>query len=211
MYCTHLEASSQFFASIPQFEPNHNEDVPILRFDPEESILLVVDVQPSFMGGIFEADRVLKRASFLSQVAQILGVPVFATEQNVARMGSTDPLLKSSVGTTYPKMAFSCFWCTELMDQLASLDRRQVILVGIETHICVAQTALDLMVAGLDVGVCPDAVSSRTPERHKLGMERIRDAGATPIHSEAVAYEWMKTAEHPNFRDVLGLVKEFSW
>ncbi|HTQ12040.1 MAG TPA: isochorismatase family protein, partial [Fimbriimonadaceae bacterium] len=81
---------------------------------------------------------------------------------------------------------------------------------GVETHICVGQTAVDLLGSGMEVIVCPDAVSSRSVERHKLGMERLRDSGALPLHSESVVYEWLETAENPAFRDVLRLVKELS-
>jgi len=79
--------------------------------------------------------------------------------------------------------------------------------VGIETHICVTLTALDLLKNGYGVFVCPDAVSSRTIEQHKLGMERMRDSGAIASHTETLAYEWMGTAESPVFREVLRLVK----
>lgn len=83
-------------------------------------------------------------------------------------------------------------------------------LIGAETHICVAATALDLIDAGYLVTVCPDAVTARTEERHKLGMERLRDHGAKPAHTESVVYEWTKDASNPAFRTVLSLVKQFA-
>jgi nicotinamidase-related amidase len=95
----------------------------------------------------------------------------------------------------------------EFSSQLRASGRKTVIVVGIETHICVSQTCLDLLDAGYAVAVCPDAASARTQDRHKLGMERLRDAGVVPIHTEALVYEWMVSANHPQFRDILQVVK----
>lgn len=160
------------------------------------------------MGGIWEAERVLARSSFLLQAANLLEVPVLATEQNPGRMGGTDPRVLSHLkSTALPKMSFSCCGSGDFMAQLSALGRRQAILVGIETHICVSQTAVDLLNGGFEVMVCPDAVSARTVEMHKLGMERMRDSGTLPIHTEAVAYEWMGSSEDARFRDMLALVK----
>jgi nicotinamidase-related amidase len=141
----------------------------------------------------------------------LMEVPVVATEQYRERMGGTHESLMPHLASedVIGKMSFSCCGCGEFMDRLRATGRTRAILVGIETHICVSGTALDLLEAGLEVAVCPDAVSARSLERHKLGMERIRDAGAAPIHTEAVLYEWMRTAEHERFRDALKLVKEF--
>jgi nicotinamidase-related amidase len=173
------------------------------------SVLVVVDLQPSFLSGIFEAERVLDRTEFLLKVARLLEVRVLVTEQYPSRMGSTHERLAPLVGAApMGKMAFSCLGCAEFVDALEKLGRPQIVVVGIETHICVSQTAHDLLGRGHEVVVCPDAVSARTVDRHKLGMERIRDAGAIPAHTEAVAYEWMKSAENGKFREMLGLVKE---
>lgn len=180
-----------------------------IKLDPTRGVLLVVDVQPNFLKGIFEAERVLARTTFLARAAETLGVPVLATEQNPDRMGGTHPDLAPHVGAPFSKMAFSCVGCEDLASALEFTGRRQAILVGIETHICVGQTAQDLLALGYEVAVCPDAVSSGSLEAHKLGMERMRDAGVVPVHTEAVAYEWMGTADHFGFRQVLELVKTY--
>lgn len=162
------------------------------------------------MQGIWEAERVVRRTEFLLRSASILGVPSFATEQNAERMGGLNPRLVPLLGVKpFAKMTFSCLGSPECVTELEKTKRRQAILVGVETHICVSQTAVDLLSQGFEVVVCPDAVSARTIEMHKLGMERLRDCGALPMHSEAVVYEWMQTADHPSFREVLKLVKEF--
>ena len=104
-------------------------------------------------------------------------------------------------------MAFSALGCPEFVAALRLTGKTKVILVGFETHICISQTAHDLLSAGFEVVVCPDAVSSRSQEQHKLGMERLRDAGVVPAHTESVAYEWIGTAEHPKFKSFLQIVK----
>lgn len=184
--------------------------MPSQRFPVEDTALLVIDIQPSFMAAIHEAERVERRSEFIIRLARLLDVPVLASEQNVARMGGTMDPLAAHLPDRFDKMAFSCAGCEALMERLFALGRRCIALVGIETHICVTQTALDLMERGFTVAACPDAVSARTLERHKLGMERIRDAGAAPVHTEALAYEWLISAEHPRFREALALVKEFA-
>lgn len=180
-----------------------------IKLDPTRGVLLVVDVQPGFLKGIFEAERVVMRSAFLTRVAEIMGVPVLATEQNPDRMGGTHPELLPHVGQPFPKMTFSSLMCEDLASALEFTGRRQAIVVGIETHICVGQTAQDLLALGYEVAVCPDAVSAGSLEAHKLGMERMRDAGVVPVHTEAIAYEWMGSAEHYAFRQVLDLVKHY--
>jgi nicotinamidase-related amidase len=179
-------------------------------FDPQRCLVLVVDVQEALLSSIFEIDRVVARASFLIQIANLLEVPVLATEQNPSKMGGTEPSLAALLPQPFPKMAFSACGSPEAMTALEATGRRQIIVVGIETHICVSQTAHDLLDRGYEVAVCPDAVSARSIERHKLGMERIRDAGAVPAHTEAVAYEWLRSADHPKFRDALKIVKSLA-
>lgn len=173
-------------------------------------MVLVIDLQPNFLEGIWEADRVLQRSAFLIKVANVLGVPVLASEQYATRMGGTSATISEHLQVRpFDKMTFSCAGCSDWSEALSLLQRDQVVLVGIETHICVTLSALDLL-ASHQVAVCPDAVSARTADRHKLGMERMRDCGVMPVHTEALAYDWMQTAEHERFREVLSLVKEHS-
>lgn len=181
-----------------------------LKARRDDSVLIVIDEQPSFMQTVWEQERVLRRSEFLICVASVLGVPALATEQYPSRMGPTNEALAPYLERPEAKMTFSCCGSAPFMDRLRATARKQMILVGVETHICVSQTAVDLLNEGFHVMVCPDAVSARTIEMHKLGMERMRDSGVLPIHTESVAYEWMGTAEHPNFRDALKIVKEFA-
>lgn len=180
-----------------------------LHCSVDDAILAVVDIQPSFMQGIHEIDRVVRRAGFLIDCAQLLEVPVVSTEQYPSRMGGMDPLIGERLRERpFSKMAFSCCGSLDFKNAIAATGRRTVVLVGIETHICVTLTALDLLTSGYRVFVCPEAVSARSVEMHKLGMERMRDSGAIASHTETLVYEWMATAENPKFRDVLALVKK---
>ena len=174
---------------------------------PEKSLLLLIDVQTRFLAPIFEADRVESRCKFLCEIATLFGVPILATEQYPERMGGTIDSLLPFVGSPHRKMDFSAFRDETLVELVNSSGRDQVIVLGIETHICVSQTCHDLLKNGFQVVVCPDAVSARTQDRHKLGMERLRDANVIPAHTEGIAYEWCQSAENPMFRDMLNIVK----
>lgn len=177
----------------------------------EDSLLLIVDIQPSFMSGIFESERVLARAEFLARTAHEMHIPILATEQYPERMGGTENRFITLLSEPpYAKMAFSCLGCESVLEYVREHEKEQIVLVGIETHICVTQTALPLLEHGFEVYVCADAVSARTEDRHRIGLDRMRDAGAQIAHTESIAYEWMGTAEHPKFREVLKLVKESS-
>jgi len=210
----------------------------LLRID--DAVIVAIDLQPTFLRVIHDADRVVSNASLLIQSASILGVPVIATTQNTARLGGLeDGIAALLVGApVIDKMAFSAARSTEFVSQLLGfrdggkepsgrgdlpsklmgsllglapekgvVGRKQIVLCGVETHICVTQTALDLIDAGYQVHIAVDAVSSRTMEKHKLGMERLRDNGALPIATEAAVYELLGQAGTPAFKAILPLVK----
>ncbi len=174
----------------------------------DDSVLLVVDLQPKFLSPIFESERVIKRAEFLLKVAQMVGVPVFASEQNPERMGTTDEALVPYLEQTQEKMRFSCFGCEGLEMWLVNQRRRQIVLLGVETHICVNQTAHNLVDLGYTPILAEDAISARTQVMHRNGIERMRAYGATIAHTESIAYEWLEGADHPKFREMLAIVKQ---
>lgn len=175
------------------------------------SVLVVIDVQPAFLAPFSDADEIVKRTEFLIRQATLLGVPIVATEQYPSRMGGTherlQPWLRDANAPIMPKMIFSAH---EGVDALDTGERDQFVLCGIETHICVNQTAHRLLERGHTVILAGDAVSSRQPLLHSLGMERLRHAGVAIAPSEAIVYEWMESAEHPQFREALKLVKEYA-
>ena len=178
----------------------------------EVSVVIVVDMQPTFLEGCWRSGEVLGRVKFLVEAANLLGVPVLATEQYSERMGGTDSSLAELIGgKALDKMSFSCWGVESFNTAFTSLGRKQPILVGIETHICINQTAHQL-VSQVQNGVlvCVDAVTARSEDRHRIGMERIRALGVTPAHTESLVYEWMRSASHPQFKDALKLVKKYA-
>jgi nicotinamidase-related amidase len=186
-----------------------NEDSPepnSMIANSDDSVLVVVDMQPTFLAAIDRAAEVVRRCRFLLEVAQMFDVPILMTEQYPERMGGTERSL-APFAPAISKMRFSCWGVPEFDEALERTGRRQVLVAGIETHICIGQTALDLIDGEFNTFVVSDATSARSREMHEVGLTRLRDIGATVLHSESVVYEWMRSADHPRFRDVLQLVK----
>ncbi len=174
-----------------------------------ESLLLIIDMQPKFSRVCLGIEAVEKRTHFVAKVAKALGVPIFATEQVPDKMGGTNPeLAELLTEPAFPKTAFSAFGSDELAAKLLESDLPQIVLVGVESHICVTQTALDLLAADFEVFVVRDAITSRTQEANDITWQRLSDAGAWIVHSESVVYEWLQDADDPQFRDILQIVKE---
>jgi nicotinamidase-related amidase len=178
--------------------------------DRLRSALVVIDVQGSLLAAIPDSASLLSRIALLIQAANTLDVPVLTTTQNAARLGGIVPQiheLLSGDSSPIDKLSFSAVRAEDFTNALQETGRSQVVVCGVETHICVAQTAIDLKLAGYAVTVVPDACGARSVERHKLGMERIRDLGVLPAAAESVVYEWLEEAGTPEFRTILSLVK----
>ena len=178
---------------------------------PETALLVVVDMQEPFLRAMHGREALTANVRLLVQSAGILGVPVLTTTQYAARMGTVVPdvmdILPDGTPAPMDKMTFSCAGNSAFRDAVQSAGRSQILLCGVETHICVSQTALDLVSMGCQVHVAADAVSSRTLEKHKLGMERVRDSGVLPCAAEAAVYELLTEAGSPAFKQILALVK----
>jgi len=176
-----------------------------------DTLLVVVDMQEPFLRVMHERERLTDNVRLLVQTAAVLGVPVLATLQYAERMGGLVPevaaLMPESPPDPLDKLCFSCAGSPEFMAALAEAGRRQIVLCGVETHICVSQTALDLVSQGYQVHVAADAVSARSLEKHKLGMERMRDSAVLPCAAEAAVYELLAVAGTPEFKAILPLVK----
>ena len=178
----------------------------------EDTLLVVVDMQEPFLRGIHDRERLLGNVRLLIQAASILEVPVVATVQYAERMGGVVPEIAQAFpdfASCVPldKTCFSCAGAEGFLEGIALLGRRQILLCGVETHICVSQTALDLVSYGYQVHAAADAVSARSLEKHKLGMERMRDSAVLPCGAEAAVYELLGEAGTPEFKAVLALVK----
>lgn len=158
-----------------------------------DSVLIVIDVQPGFGA----AGPVAARIAWLTGVASALGVPVVITEEDPARNGHTAPeiLARAPDGTVaFVKPVFGLAAVPAILGGVENLGRRTAVLVGFETDVCVAHSALGLLDRGFRVAVVTDATGS-PGEMHELGLRRVRDAGVVLVHAKGVYYEWVRTLE----------------
>jgi len=199
-----------------------------MLMDLEESQLLLVDYQARLMPAIHEAEPVLRNALRLARMAQALDVPVWGTEQNPDRLGENPAELRELCRQTLSKMHFS--GCPDGLTGLLrpaarpqqggnarslpkhlqkppAPERNSIVVAGCEAHVCLLQTALDLLDEEFDVWVVTDACGSRTERNRDAAFDRLASAGAELVTTEMVAFEWLRTAEHPMFKEVQALIK----
>ena len=183
--------------------------VPPRRIVRSKAGLLVVDVQERLLPAMFEKERVLQNVLRLVQGAAALRVPTLVTEQYRKGLGPTVPELSASLaGTpTVEKLTFSAWGTADLPEALRGRAVSDVVLCGLEAHVCVAQTCLDLLDAGLRLFVVADAASSRTAENWRTGVERMRDAGAVIVSTEMILFELLERAGTEEFKQVQRLIK----
>jgi nicotinamidase-related amidase len=180
-----------------------------LRLTRAKAGLVVVDVQERLLPPIFEQQRVVQNTVRLIQGATVLRVPIFATEQYRKGLGATVPEVAGAIPGFAPmeKLAFSACGATGFIPALKRKKVSEAILCGIEAHVCVSQTCLDLLDEGFRVFVVADAVSSRTPENCRFGLDRMRAAGAVIVSTEMVLFELLEQAGTAEFKQILNLVK----
>jgi nicotinamidase-related amidase len=179
------------------------------RIERARAGLLVMDIQERLLSAIFENKRVEENSLRLIQAAVILNRPILATEQYRKGLGPTSQALANAIPNFKPleKVAFSACGAEGCLGQLKAAGISDVILCGIETHVCICQTCLDLLDKGFGVFVAADAVSSRTQENHCLGLERMRDAGASIGSTEMFIFELLGRAGTDEFKRILPIVK----
>lgn len=177
----------------------------------EESLLVVIDVQERLCKAMDEQvlGQLTANTAILLEAAHELQVPVAITEQYVKGLGTTVDALAEKAGTAprYEKMAFSCCGCSEFVEQLRNSGRRQIVITGMETHVCVLQTVLELLDAGYQVQVVRDAVMSRSKRNWNTALEEMRQAGAVITCTEAVLFKWLRVAGTEPFKKLSKLVK----
>jgi len=156
-----------------------------------------------------DAERLVQNVICLLKGAQVLALPVFATEHYRKGLGSMIPEVAQVIPgcAQFQKLTFSACGTEGFLDALRQKNLLQLILCGIEAHVCVTQTCLDLLAEGMNVFVVADAVASRTPENQRAGLERMRDAGAVIVSTEMVLFELLEKAGTEEFKQVLALVK----
>ncbi len=178
----------------------------LLRRD--DTLLMVVDVQEPLMRVIWDRDRVVTNTVILLQAAAALGLPIVATVQNRDRLGDLIPEVRPLVdGTVYNKMTFSCMRDDAIAAAVEATGRRQVLLCGVETHVCVHQTAHDLLAMRYEPHVAADAVSSRKQSNWVVALSRMEKAGVVVTSTEMALYEVLERAGTDEFRRVLPLVR----
>jgi len=174
----------------------------------DEAALLVVDMQARLVPAVLDGEAILQRASILLAAAARLAVPVAVSEQYPQGLGATDGRLRLPAdAVVLPKTAFSCLREPAIANHLERLARRQIVVCGMETHVCVLQTALDLRRNGYEAFVAADAVGSRAAQRRQLGLDRMRAAGVAIVDSEMVVFEWLERAATDAFRELVRLLK----
>jgi nicotinamidase-related amidase len=178
----------------------------------DRTILLVVDVQERLGAAMDPAkfERMVRNTRALVESAKVLGIPVFATEQYPKGLGPTVASLREVLppdAAPIDKLAFSCGAVKEVARRLFQSGRRQVVIAGMETHICVFQTVRDLSAGGYQPFVARDAVLSRTPENHETGLQLMREAGATISSTETIVYDLLGAAGTPEFKQIAPMMK----
>ena len=201
-----------------------------MLLDASQSQLVLVDYQARLMPAIFDADAAAANAVRLGKIAHLLEVPVFGTEQNPSKLGENLPDIRALCQRTLAKMHFSGVeeglgeWLRppakaapqgnarslpkHLQKPAAGAEERNtVVIAGCEAHVCLLQTALDLLEDEFEVWVVTDACSSRTERNRDAAFDRLAGAGAELVTTEMVAFEWLRTAEHDGFRDIQALIR----
>jgi isochorismate hydrolase len=181
--------------------------MPSTRFHSAQSIVIVIDIQEKLLTAIPTAASLVKNAAFLIDAAKLCDVPILATEQYPKGLGPTTPEIAARL--PYPplaKTAFSSCGAAGFLADLRALSRSQIVLTGMEAHVCIMQTGLDLLDAGYEVALPVDALASRSELDHRVGLERLAHAGAVLTTVEAIGFEWIADAQHPRFKDYSRLV-----
>jgi nicotinamidase-related amidase len=176
---------------------------------PETAILVMIDIQEKLTRAMLDKEALVENAVKMVSGAKILGVPIIRTEQNPNGLGRTVPKLEELLGDIEPitKLSFSCCGEPHFMEILQKSARKQILIGGIESHVCVYQTVLDLAALGYEVQVLADVVSSRTAENRNIGLERCREAGAWTTSVEMALFEMLRAAEGDKFKQMLKVVK----
>jgi nicotinamidase-related amidase len=178
----------------------------MLTIDRERSALLIIDFQQRLMPAIEDGAVAVANARRLLQAAEMLRVPILFTEHNAGGLGPTvAELADFAAGRLAHKITFDACRMADFLDRLG--DRRDIIVAGCEAHVCVMQTALGLLDAGRRVYLVRDAVGSRRSESKETAVSRLARHGAEIVTTEMVVFEWLGSAEHPRFRDVIALIK----
>jgi len=174
----------------------------------DDTTLLVVDVQEKLIRLIPGWRRIVWNLGRLIEAARILELPVLASEQYPQGLGPTVAELAEHLDSRISKISFSCVACDDVRSELERIDRPKVLVAGIEAHVCVQQTVLDLMSSGVQAYVAVDAVGARYDIDYQVALRRMESSGATLTTTEAAMFEWCQAAGSPQFKELSALVKQ---
>ena len=181
----------------------------------EDSCLLIIDFQTrltaAMPGKVLE--RLKRNSTMLLNTANHLLIPVFATEQYPEGLGPMDAGIQNLLPEKYHhynKTCFSCAHVDNFMQDIEATNRQQIIIMGVEAHICVLQTAIDLRIAGYHVFVVSDAVCSRQRENYENAIQRLQSSGVITCNTESVLFEWLRDAKHQHFRELSAMIRQSS-
>ena len=177
----------------------------------DNSLLLVIDIQSKLVAAMPEndADQMLDNSGHLIEAAKTLDIPVLLTEQYPKGLGPTDNQLTEKLAqdtAIFEKTGFCCLAADGFTEALEQSERKQIIIIGQETHVCIIQTALELLNNGYQVHVVEDAVCSRKTEHKLFALQRMQQQGATITCHESVLFEWLKNSNHPAFKSISRLL-----
>ncbi len=178
-----------------------------LLMNADDTAVIIVDMQEKLLPVIAESVTLIGSVKRLIEGASILSVPVFYTEQYPKGLGATCDSLTRTADNTFEKTMFSLRQCNALLKRLKDAQVRNLVVAGIESHVCVLQSAFDSIALGFNVAVCVDAVGSRTPQDKTVALRRLDSNGVTLTTVESAIFEWCQTADHPQFKAINRLVR----
>ena len=180
--------------------------------DRNNSVLVIIDIQQKLAAAMPEKimEKVIADTQLLIKAAALLNIPVLVSEQYPTGLGSTLDQLSTQLAATTQVIDKTCFSCVsnqKFKDALKALNKNQVILTGMETHICVTQTAIELLALDYQVFIATDAVCSRKISHHQNAIQRMQHAGCITTNSESIYFEWLRDATHTKFKAISKLIK----
>jgi nicotinamidase-related amidase len=177
--------------------------------DAKKCCLVVVDVQEKLLRVMLNPDRVVKNCGILVHIAKALDIPILWCQQYPKALGLTvAPLAQLLQGQSpIDKLSFSCCGAPDFAGRFETLDIEAAVVCGIESHVCVFQTAMDILHRGLKVHVIADAVGSRTEENRQIGLSRMASSGVIISSTEMFLFELLRSADHPKFKELAALIR----
>ena len=175
----------------------------------DDTAMLVVDAQDKLLNIIPAGERIVWNITRIANAANVLGIPVLATEQYPEKLGPTSAAISEHVRSKITaKLSFSCSGCPDFVAQINAIDVDKVLVVGIETHVCVMQTCFDLLTAGYEVYVAVDAIGARFDVDHDTALRRMETNGIVLSTAETAIFEWCEVASGPEFKQISQIVRE---